>query len=258
MSGAAERYKACILGCSLETGNRGVSALTASLAEALNALVPGIQLSLFIGSRSPHAQWVRNGKQDIRLDVLQYRLSPRARPRDHMFFILLLALLYRLTPFRRLRKAILTRNHVLSALSEMDFIGDIRGGDSFSDIYGTGRFILNCLPALVVLAIGRPLVLLPQTYGPYKKKLARRMAGIIIRRTRFVLGRDQENLSWMSGLFKLRPHFPAVRFCPDVAFLMSSRMPDGYLPPPARGGRGKKKPDRTEHQRTRIQRRIHA
>jgi len=62
----------------------------------------------------------------------------------------------------------------------------IAGGDSFSDIYGLRRFIYVALPQILVLLLGKPLVLLPQTYGPLKGRCSRMIARFIFRRAALI------------------------------------------------------------------------
>jgi polysaccharide pyruvyl transferase WcaK-like protein len=79
-----------------------------------------------------------------------------------------------------LRKRVIARNPWLRDLADADIALAVSGGDSFSDIYGLSRFIYMSLPQLLVLALGRPLVLLPQTIGPMRSWLARRIARHVI------------------------------------------------------------------------------
>ena len=62
-----------------------------------------------------------------------------------------------------MRERILASNPWLDALARADIAVAVSGGDSFSDIYGLGRFFYMVLPQWLVLLLDRPLVLLPQT-----------------------------------------------------------------------------------------------
>jgi len=68
----------------------------------------------------------------------------------------------------KLGKAGARLNRGLELIDSCDAVLDISGGDSFSDIYGLKRF--NQINSPKQIAINRqiPLILLPQTYGPYK------------------------------------------------------------------------------------------
>jgi colanic acid/amylovoran biosynthesis protein len=80
--------------------------------------------------------------------------------------------------------ALARRNRWLQAVQEADVALAVSGGDSFSDIYGLGRFMYVALPQLLVMAVGKPLVLLPQTIGPFAGPTARAIARAIVRYSR--------------------------------------------------------------------------
>jgi len=50
------------------------------------------------------------------------------------------------------------------------------GGDSFADLYGDWRFSAITAPIALALVMELPLVLLPQTYGPFSTAETRRRA----------------------------------------------------------------------------------
>ena len=72
-----------------------------------------------------------------------------------------------------------------------DMVIDIGGGDSFADIYGGRRlrrmFILKFLTHLA----GTPLVMAPQTVGPFKKPVSKWAAKLSMRLCKIVATRDQ-------------------------------------------------------------------
>ena len=76
-----------------------------------------------------------------------------------------LALIAKLVPFPKVRKGLLRKNPYWFQLTKFDVFAAISGGDSFSDIYGIRRFLYVSLPQVLVLLMGKPLVLLPQTLG---------------------------------------------------------------------------------------------
>lgn len=77
---------------------------------------------------------------------------------------------------------------------------DVSGGDSFADIYGRKRFIRMCRPKWLALAMKRPLVLLPQTYGPYKDPGMRAMAADIVARADCAVARDARSYDVLKEL----------------------------------------------------------
>lgn len=216
----------CLFGCSLKTGNRGVSALTASLVKLIVGVLPEARLHLMIGSKSPENQSLVVTNRQIDLTVVNYRGSLRSGFQKNIFFIFLLAFTYRIFPVLAVRKKILSKNRWLRVLHEADFIGDIRGGDSFSDIYGLRRFVLGSLPRIATLLIGQKIVLLPQTYGPYKWWFSRVMARFILRRSSYIMSRDQQSISIVRELVGEKDGDRHVLFCPDVAFVLDPVVPE--------------------------------
>ncbi len=105
-----------------------------------------------------------------------------------------------------------------------DLVLDISAGDSFADIYGARRFALNLVSKAVVLVAGRPLVLSPQTIGPFERRWARRLATWVLRRARKVVTRDALSSEFLQPLQLGQKLIEAT----DVAF----RLP--YALPPSR------------------------
>ncbi len=59
-------------------------------------------------------------------------------------------------------------NPGLARIDAADAVFDVSGGDSFADIYGVERFRTVAWPKRLAVLRRRPLVLLPQTYGPFR------------------------------------------------------------------------------------------
>ena len=57
-------------------------------------------------------------------------------------------------------------------IQKCDAIIDLTYGDSFSDIYGMKNFVLYSVPKIITEKLHIPLILGPQTYGPFKSKMA--------------------------------------------------------------------------------------
>jgi polysaccharide pyruvyl transferase WcaK-like protein len=109
-------------------------------------------------------------------------------------------------------------------------VGDIRGGDSFSDIYGVRSFLIRSLPVLSVIWVRGSVVLFPQTYGPFSHAPARFVARYILRHASRILSRDRASIQTVTDLIG-----PTTRigFCPDVAFALEPRPhPQPQIEPP--------------------------
>lgn len=111
-----------------------------------------------------------------------------------------------------------------TALRQSDLVLDISAGDSFADIYGARRFALNAISKAVALLARRPLVLSPQTVGPFERPWARWLAKMLMRRARTVVARDSLSTEFLQSFGLGGKLLEAT----DVAF----RLP--YEPPPKR------------------------
>jgi len=213
-------YRVCLMGASLDTYNMGVSALAASLRKIIQDIRPAADITLLIGNRSSKGQELQvTQDKKIILKVVNYRLSPRAHIHEHLIWILFLACLQKLVPFKSMKKKIIRSNPFLNAIDSADFIGDVRGGDSFSDIYGLSVLLVGSIPAVIVLLLNKNLTLLPQTYGPYNSIVGRWIAKYILHRAGHLYSRDRESINIVRDLQGSTPK-NHVTFCPDVAFLL--------------------------------------
>lgn len=204
--------RACILGADLQNGNRGVLALGVSILQLLRRTCP-VAVAVF---HYPHVtggvRRIAGDEQDMFVEVQNCRLSPRSRPSRHLAVILVLAVLHRCGI-----RAPARRNAWLRSLLEADFIGDIRGGDSFSDIYGVRRFLEGSLPLLSVVLLQKPFTLLPQTYGPFDSPVSRALARFLLRRASTIFTRDRNCETTVRRLSGRSPEY-----CPDVAFTLEA------------------------------------
>src|SRR5690606_7878378 len=78
-------------------------------------------------------------------------------------------------------------------LREASAVLDVSGGDSFADLYGDKRFRTVARPKQLALAARRPLVLLPQTYGPFRSPRVRAQASRLLRGAAQVWARDRRS-----------------------------------------------------------------
>ena len=220
-----------ILGTPVSASNRGVLALGASLVNLCAA--EGREVVLMLGHRDNQPVSFRIGGQVRPVRVVNCRLSPRARVSDHLAWIVLACLLYRLFPAGTFRRALSRFTRWIAALERADLVGDVRGGDSFSDIYGMRGFLNGFLMAWTVLLVKGSMIQFPQTYGPYRNPIARVLARYILRRSSVVIARDQKSQQVAQELVG-----PAkeVWLSPDVAFSLEAISPEHIeVEPPLNG-----------------------
>lgn len=217
--------KICLLGAALDTGNMGVSALSVSLIGLIKEIIPNAEIYLLIGNQNSIPQSIIINKKPEKINIVNYRLSPKSEFRHHLFVILLAAFLQRFAFTGKFREAIVRRIPWLKIVSCADFIGDIRGGDSFSDIYGFSRFFWGILPLISIKLIKKPYTLLPQTYGPYKSKLSKILSRYILSHAENIITRDQRSINTINVLLGEKSQKRIIQYCPDVAFWLKSTMP---------------------------------
>lgn len=209
--------RVALMGAPLNTGNRGVTALGASLVSLVEAALPGATITMLIGNRDALPMQARVRGRSREIEVVNYRLSPGAPLREQFWWILLTTALYRICPLARLRGALARWVPWIGAVVAAEVVADIRGGDSFSDIYGGKRFLIGSLAVISVIWVKGSIVLLPQTYGPFRSSLARRLARYVVRRSSTALSRDQAGIREVQRLTRGRC---VPLFCPDVAFAL--------------------------------------
>jgi polysaccharide pyruvyl transferase WcaK-like protein len=212
--------KVCLCGASVDTGNMGVSALAISFVEIMRQIDKDMEVSLLIGSKEPGTREIDLKEGPFQLKVVNFRRSPKSNIQEHVFWILLLAILYYLSPLSSFKKKIVKSNRFLNEIYNSKFIGSIHGGDSFSDIYGLSRFIWVIFPDIITLLLRKPLILLPQTYGPYNSTIVKKIARLIIRKAKYVLCRDKNGPDAVQDIIGTNKNIQKVLHCPDVAFCL--------------------------------------
>jgi colanic acid/amylovoran biosynthesis protein len=153
----------CLFGAPPDTGNLGVSALGESVVQGLRRSAPARPVTVFDNG------W--GVRHDERLGV--HLIGARRSRRVH-----------RPEAWARMRLDARLRpgaNPGVAAMRSAAGILDISGGDSFTDLYGRHRFETVMAPKRLALRLGRPLVLLPQTYGPFADPARRRAAVGVLR-----------------------------------------------------------------------------
>lgn len=162
---------------------------------------PGAELNLGVGAlRDSVVQALQRERPDAKITVFDDGWGVRAREtaggtvtycggRDSRR-------LHRPESFLRMRAALPVGgwgNPGAQRLLQASAVFDVSGGDSFSDLYGTARFRTVAWPKILTLAAHRPLVLLPQTYGPFGHPQVRARATQLLRGATQVWARDRES-----------------------------------------------------------------
>ena len=189
-----------ILGAQLDVGNRGCRALASSCIRIILRRFPDAKISLVYANRTGGTLPLRVENREHSIDIVNCRFSPKSRLSEQIFWILFLAVLQKIVLFPSLRRRIIQSNRFLKTLWECDVVGEIRGGDSFSDIYGFRWLVFGLFPTIACLLLRKDLVLLPQTYGPFYSRASRCVARWILHRSRLIYSRDRDSVGLLESL----------------------------------------------------------
>lgn len=83
-------------------------------------------------------------------------------------------------------------------MSNLDMIFDVTFGDGFSDIYGKMWNVTTDMLKEFAIRSGKPLILLPQTYGPYKNPFLKMWAEHIVNKSYAAYSRDTASATEMN------------------------------------------------------------
>jgi polysaccharide pyruvyl transferase WcaK-like protein len=166
-SGAAAELPVIRIGLlwhSLTSGNLGIGALT----YANMAIVRGVANDMGLNAR-----FIVMGMRDDH--------SPRLGDAE-------------IDTFKLTSRSLISPGGFWQAAGAVDCVLDIGAGDSFCDIYGAKRFSFLWLTKMIVVLRKVPLLLSPQTIGPFTKRGYRELAAMALTRARMVMARDVQSL----------------------------------------------------------------
>jgi len=200
----------CIVGAAPDTSNLGVSALFASIVHGLKTRLPDVPLVVFDNGLGVRKTSFRVAKAcTVEIELRGLRTGKRFDLPEN---------LHKMNWLSQMGAVGTRLNSNLRCISQARAVLDISGGDSFSDIYGKKRFWSVVLPKQLAIRLGTPLILMPQTYGPYKDETLRRHATQVVSAASAAWARDEHSFRILQDL--LGAQFdPAKHRCGvDVAF----------------------------------------
>lgn len=188
----------------------GVTALYASTVSGLRGLIPNLSFLVFDNGFGRRRTTTRLGEDaDFEVDFCGAHAGMRIDRAENLLSMATASSLGGLGAFV---------NTYVRAIDTCDAVLDISGGDSFSDIYGMKRFKSVVRPKLIALRRKVPLILLPQTYGPYRTTGAREAARKAVKGATMCWARDKPSFGELRNLlgdaFNSESHFCGV----DLAF----------------------------------------
>lgn len=176
-----------IMGCLTCNSNMGCSALTYTLLQMLEKL----------GNRSFDYIIYDIAYDENRLQLMCRELGI---DRDRIQLFIIGAI-----DFHNLKKTIKTvvwakKNiQMIKLIKKCNLVIDLTQGDSFTDIYGLDRFYQLTSIKIIVQKLNIPLILGPQTYGPFEDKKVRAMAKKVIERSAVVISRDYKSKEYLES-----------------------------------------------------------
>jgi colanic acid/amylovoran biosynthesis protein len=207
----------CLFGAAPSTGNLGVSALFHSAVAGIFADFPNADVTVFDFGRGSHPLDVRIGDATHRVTAMAANPSKRLYRMDSLATMRMMGRLPGLgTLF----------NPAVKAIEQAKAVWDVSGGDSFTDLYGVKRFWTTMHPKLMTQEQGTPLILLPQTYGPFNDAKLRAIAVKAVQGARMAWARDQESFATLKDLLGDQFDDTKHRVGVDLAFGLPPTTPE--------------------------------
>lgn len=113
-------------------------------------------------------------------------------------------------------RRLLSPREFFAEVSSLDCVLDIGLGDSFAEIYGFKRFSMLWLSKVLTAKSGTPLILAPQTVGPFRRAIYKLLARIGLNQAKHIVVRDSMSLRAAQQL-KISP---PITLSTDVAFCL--------------------------------------
>jgi polysaccharide pyruvyl transferase WcaK-like protein len=220
-----KQLRIVILGATPDSTNMGVNVLAAGAVTCVASRFPDAEISFFDYGKEPSSHALKVNGREVLVPKVNIRFSKRLYLPNNIALLLLLATLMKWVPSSSLRRWILSRNAWLCHLQQADMVLSIAGGDSFSDIYGLVRLLYVSLPQILGIVMGRRLLLLPQTIGPFKGVFSRLVARYILRRADRVYARDYQSLGQAADFRQGIQSPNECAFCYDVGFVVDAVAP---------------------------------
>ena len=214
-----------LIGASFDTGNMGVGVLAAGAIRCIHNQWPDAEIFILDYAKKNSLHKIRLGDEEIQVELLNIRFSKKLYLSNNIAVLIAIALILRLIPSGRIRRWVASKNFALHEIYRGNIFTSIAGGDSFSDIYGLRRFFYIALPQILIILLGRRLILLPQTFGPFRSRLSRTIARFITRNAKSIYARDRQSITVIEKLCGDKDSVAKPAFRYDVGFALEPTMP---------------------------------
>ncbi len=211
----------CLFGAAPGTNNLGVDALSQGVLGGLATRCPGATFTVFDYKRGQRTGSFVMAREDGSEQTVSYDLFGANHSKR----------MWRGDTLRVMQVAgqLGLPNAGVKAMKRATAVLDLSGGDSFTDLYGRHRFETVSLPKRLALDLGVPLVLLPQTYGPFADSGMRAEAAALCQGASSAWARDARSFDVLKGLLGSSFDADKHRLGVDVAFGMRPRRRPGGI-----------------------------
>jgi colanic acid/amylovoran biosynthesis protein len=217
VSSARLQTRVSLFGASLDTGNLGVSALGLSALSEIAMRRADVEVTMFDHRRGLRPLDVSVAGRTVSGERRGAWISRRLYRGESLWTMLAAS---RLAPWA---------NANVRSIDASSAVLDASGGDSFADIYGQKQLDLVMIPKQIALNRRRPLILLPQTYGPFSSPRSLELAVKILVSVDRAWARDPSSYARLQDIlgdaFDATKHREGV----DVAFALPATDPGNRL-----------------------------
>lgn len=195
----SEEIRIALFGAHINSSNLGCQALTYSLLALLDSLSEelNIEFKYVLFEYEPDEICVRRMCQLIGVNekkIIDLQMAPIFRARSYI-------------------KHFSQNIEMIKMIKSCDLAIDLTAGDSFSDIYGKERFKSLTITKWFIEKLGVPLVLGPQTYGPFLNKSNEKLAKSVLKKSKYIIARDKTSAELAAVLSE-----KSVEYTTDLAF----------------------------------------
>lgn len=179
-----------VMGGLVNNTNLGCQALTYSLLYELESIVPNdtMRVKYIIFEYDQKEDGIIQIGKELKINKDRLELAPIGK-------------FYFYNPKKLLGTIVAWKQNLkmIKAIKKCDVVIDITQGDSFTDLYGLYRFYTLTSIKWLVEKIGIPLVLAPQTYGPFKDEHVKQFAQKVIEKAKIIVSRDSESEEYLKS-----------------------------------------------------------
>lgn len=208
-----------MFGAGLDTSNHGVSALCLSAVGGILKREPDAEITIFDNGLGIRPTQLRVLGREFPVTLAAGRFSKKLYRRDAWWNM------------RWSQRFGGLGNPGARLISQADVAMDVSGGDSFTDLYGDFVYRLITEPKRAAIQFGTPLLLLPQTYGPFEDADKRADASSLVRKAHQAWARDERSFDELKSLLGDRFDVSKHRSGVDLAFgLTPDYRPEEFEP----------------------------